>query len=310
MKKLVIALSAVVTFSSPAISADMAAKAPMRAAPVAYAPSWTGCYVGAGGGYGMWNQENALFDENPPPRTRETATVTSGGRGYFGTVQGGCDYQFAAMGTGFVVGAFADYDFGSIKGKHNVPGFNIVADDKMSSAWAVGGRVGWLVTPNLLTYFVGGYTQATFDRQDYVEALGPPIATGNHTDKRTYKGWFLGAGDEYALGFLPGLFLEDRISLLGIRHGNQSGSLDCHRPLGWLHGGLQEVHSHRPQRARLSLQLGRPGRCQVLIFRLINLKAPANGPGLFCAQLPAHARHTDGENLIVKICQFVRHQSL
>ena len=27
-----------------------------------------------------------------------------------------------------------------------------------------------------------------------------------HTDGRTYKGWFLGAGDEYGLSFLPGLF--------------------------------------------------------------------------------------------------------
>ena len=53
MKKLVLALSAVAAFSAPALAADMAAKAPMmRAAPVAYAPSWTGCYVGGGGGYG------------------------------------------------------------------------------------------------------------------------------------------------------------------------------------------------------------------------------------------------------------------
>jgi outer membrane immunogenic protein len=28
----------------------------------------------------------------------------------------------------------------------------------------------------------------------------------NFLDKRTYKGWFLGAGDEYAIGFLPCLF--------------------------------------------------------------------------------------------------------
>ena len=56
MKKLVLALSAVAAFSAPALAADMAAKALMRAAPVAYAPSWTGCYVGGGFGYGLWNQ--------------------------------------------------------------------------------------------------------------------------------------------------------------------------------------------------------------------------------------------------------------
>ena len=58
MKKLVLALSAAAVFSAPALAADMAAKAPLMPAPVAYAPSWTGCYVGGGGGYGMWNQEN------------------------------------------------------------------------------------------------------------------------------------------------------------------------------------------------------------------------------------------------------------
>src|SRR5256885_3067220 len=31
-------------------------------------------------------------------------------------------------------------------------------------------------------------------------------STGFYSDKRTYKGWFIGAGDEYALSFLPGLF--------------------------------------------------------------------------------------------------------
>ena len=66
MKKLVLALSAVAAFSAPALAADMAAKAPMmRAAPVAYAPSWTGCYVAGGGGYGLWNQENTVFNDGP-----------------------------------------------------------------------------------------------------------------------------------------------------------------------------------------------------------------------------------------------------
>ncbi len=36
----------------------------------------------------------------------------------------------------------------------------------------------------------------------------PPFGTltGIYTQGSTYKGWFLGAGDEYALSFLPGLF--------------------------------------------------------------------------------------------------------
>jgi outer membrane immunogenic protein len=204
MKKLVLALSAVAAFAAPALAADMAAKAPLRAAPVAYAPSWTGCYVGGGGGYGLWNQENTPFIDGPP-RTQLTQTTTEGGRGYFGTVQGGCDYQFPAMGTSFVVGVFGDYDFSSLKANVS-PVFSLIGQEKMSSAWSVGGRVGWVALPGLLTYFSGGYTEATFDQVNLSSIGVPPSPTFAFLDKRTYKGWFLGAGDEYALNFLPGLF--------------------------------------------------------------------------------------------------------
>jgi outer membrane immunogenic protein len=213
MKKLVLALSAVAAFSAPALAADMAAKAPMmRAAPVAYAPSWTGCYVAGGGGYGLWNQENTVFNDGPP-RTQLVATTTEGGRGWFGTVQGGCDYQFAAAGQQFVVGAYGDYDFANLHA--NVQPIPLLAgNEKMSSAWSFGGRAGWLITPSLLTYFSLGYTEATFDRTNLSVPSVPVGPTIFFMDKQTYKGWYLGAGDEYALSFLPGLFwkTEYRVS--------------------------------------------------------------------------------------------------
>ena len=198
MKKFVLALLATTAFTGSALAADMAPRAYTKAppAPVAYAPSWTGCYVGGGGGYGLWNQENTTFTGTP--------TQTAGGRGYFGTVQGGCDYQFPVGSYNLVVGAFGDYDFASLKGDVAPPGFTAVGREKMSSAWSVGGRVGWLVTPSFLTYFSGGYTQATFDRTNYT--FGGNTLPSFFTDKNTYSGYFLGAGDEYALGFLPGLF--------------------------------------------------------------------------------------------------------
>jgi len=143
MKKLAIAFTALAAFSAPALAADMAVKAPLRPAPLAYAPSWTGCYVGGGGGYGLWDQENVghvgPFTITPLPitpltaaaedtiaaavlppqtpraplttRTRYTDTVDSGGRGWFGTVQGGCDYQFPLSSYQLVIGACGDYDW-------------------------------------------------------------------------------------------------------------------------------------------------------------------------------------------------------
>jgi outer membrane immunogenic protein len=204
MKKFVLALLATTAFTGSALAADLAARPYTKApAPVAYAPSWTGCYIGGGGGYGMWNQENTAFTTGTgvPFSQMETA----GGRGYFGTVQAGCDYQFPVGTYNLVVGAFGDYDFSSIKGNLSIPDFGPQAgQEKLSSTWSVGGRIGWLVTPNLLTYFSGGYTQATFDQTNftYVGDATPTYFIGKHT----YNGYFIGAGDEYALNFLPGLF--------------------------------------------------------------------------------------------------------
>jgi outer membrane immunogenic protein len=216
MKKLVVTLSALAAFTGSAVAADMAPRPYTKApAPVAAVANWTGCYVAGGGGYGMWNQENTGYSDPPQAlvRTQITDTYTNGGRGYFGTIQGGCDYQF---GGNWVVGAFADYDFADIHGRRNDLLFNGIGNEKLSSQWAVGARAGYLVLPQLLTYFVAGYTEAKFDRTNFTNAFGPPfgIPTGVYIDGATHKGWFLGAGDEYALSFLPGLFwkTEYRVS--------------------------------------------------------------------------------------------------
>ena len=213
MKKLVIALSAVVTFSSPAISADMAAKAPMRAAPVTYAPSWTGCYVAGGGGYGFWNQQNDASDV--VNNIQLSTSTTGGGRGYFGTLGGGCDYQVPVGNWNVVFGAFGDYDWASIKGDVNVPHIAAYGHEKMSSQWSVGGRVGALVTPNLLTYFSAGYTEARWDNVTLLNSVVPFInlPTGVFIGATTYKGYFIGGGYEYGLNFLPGLFWKTEYRL-------------------------------------------------------------------------------------------------
>ena len=210
MKKILTALTAMAAFTGSAVAADMAPRAYTKApAPVVAVANWTGCYVGGGGGYGMWNQDNTGYLDlgNAPgvgPRLQSTQRETSGGRGYFGTVQGGCDYQFALGSYNLVVGAFGDYDFASEKGQLNLPALNQFGQEKLSSKWAVGGRIGWLVTPSLLTYFSGGYTEAKFDRVDINFNLAP--GTVGFLNGQTYKGYFIGAGDEYALSFLPGLF--------------------------------------------------------------------------------------------------------
>jgi outer membrane immunogenic protein len=199
MKKLAIAITAVAAFTGSAVAADLPVKARYIApVPVVTAYNWTGCYVGAGGGYGMYNQDISADNggiSNGLVSAGGSDSLTLGGRGWFGTVQVGCDYQ---MTPSFVIGAFGDYDFGSITG-HMGLGSD---DEKLSSTWSVGGRVGWIALPNLLAYVSGGYTQARFDQMNFAN----PNGLSAFVPATTYSGWFLGSGYEYGLGFMPGLF--------------------------------------------------------------------------------------------------------
>lgn len=186
-----------------AIAADLPTKAPMMT-PVPVAYGWTGCYVGGGGGYGMFNQDHRTLDPAGIPFAGQAGTVTTGGRGWFGTVQAGCDYQF---GQRWVVGAFGDFDFGSIKGNLSpgALGGTAVGEERLKSSWAAGGRIGYLVVPQLLTFISGGYTQARFDGVNFA-LTGVVPGTTLTLDGQTYKGWFIGSGVEYAIDFLPGLY--------------------------------------------------------------------------------------------------------
>jgi len=217
-KLLVAAATAAVTLSigASAQAADLR-RMPMKAAPPPPVYSWTGCYVGIGAGYGMSNQEHALVTVQPlpgiPAGTNFVDGVTQGGRGWLATAQVGCDFQFAGpFGGNWLIGAFADYDWTNIKGRHTGGNVNIglqAGDEKIRSAWSVGGRIGWLINPMLLTFISAGYTEARFGDVNYNATVFPFIGrpTGLQLPGRTYQGWFLGSGVEYGIDWLlPGLF--------------------------------------------------------------------------------------------------------
>jgi outer membrane immunogenic protein len=196
MKKLAIAITAVAAFTGSAVAADMPVKA-RYIAPVVTAYNWTGCYVGAGGGYGMWNQDNQAFNAAGVALELQH---TDGGRGWFGTGQVGCDYQFAPK---WVVGAFGDFDVGSLKGTMTVSD-GAQGDEKERLSWAVGARAGYLPWDSLLVFVSGGFTQARFDAVDFVDPSG--VSLNHNIAEQTYNGWFLGSGYEYKLDWMPGLF--------------------------------------------------------------------------------------------------------
>jgi outer membrane immunogenic protein len=108
---------------------------------------------------------------------------------------------------------FGDYNFADIKGNLQptgvigAGGLGVVGSERLSSSWAVGARVGYLIFPGLLGYVAGGYTEARFDEVTFSNlSNGLPTFPALTLDAQTYKGWFLGTGYEYALDFLPGLF--------------------------------------------------------------------------------------------------------
>jgi outer membrane immunogenic protein len=203
MKKLLAASVLVVGTVYSAYAADLrpAYKSPPPAPPPP--PSFTGCYLYAGGGYGLSNIDhnfNSAIVGLP-----STAQTTSGGRGWLAGGGGGCDYQFGP-GYGFwsnwVVGVFADADWMDIH--RNAQDLVVDGDSKESSAWAVGGRIGYLVTPNVFTYWNGGFTQAKFDQVNASLSVTPftPVAS---IPGHTFDGWFIGGGTEIALSGLFGL---------------------------------------------------------------------------------------------------------
>jgi outer membrane immunogenic protein len=211
MKNLLIASIATLALATGAAqAADMAmpVKAPIAPAPVW---SWTGFYFGGGFGYGVADLSTTPLNGAGPM----VGTIDNGAKGWTGQVKAGFDYQFGATPFGNIVGGvFADWDPSSMRGNFSTGlanGFNSPLDgqEKINSSWAVGGRIGYLVTPTVLTYFNGGYTN---ERLGGVNAasFGIPAIPGNTitSGSRNQGGWFTGGGFEAPVTIIPikGLF--------------------------------------------------------------------------------------------------------
>jgi outer membrane immunogenic protein len=152
---------------------------------------WTGFYLAGGGGYGTWAAYSTALSS---PGGVPLASTTNGGRGWFGTVNGGYDYQVTDR---LVAGAFADFDFAGIKGTFQDPNpagpGPLAGSMSERSSWAAGLRGGWLITPAILSYYDVAFSQANFSSAN----LNGVSTVGSHT----YNGWFLGTGLETALPF-------------------------------------------------------------------------------------------------------------
>jgi outer membrane immunogenic protein len=195
--------------SGSAFAADMSPPPPMYKAPPPPAPTWTGCYIDGGVGYGLWNQDHSNFNPGFTPTT--TQTTTDGGRGWLGRVGGGCDYQFPISGLGnFVVGAFGDYDFMGLNGTNQpelvLGGSPEMFNVKETGAGYVGGRIGYLPYPDLMAFFSGGWTGTRFTNSTEVLTFNGAPSGFTFPGAYNVNGWFLGGGYEYRAPWASGLY--------------------------------------------------------------------------------------------------------
>jgi outer membrane immunogenic protein len=200
MKKLLLGAIFAAFTAGLATAADMPLKA--MPAPVAPVYNWTGLYVDGGFGYGMWTADTTTVS----PVTGACVlcvTQTQGGKGWFGTIGGGYDWQFRLGNWNMVAGALGGYDFSSIEGTIQDQGPFFAGREKMTSAWYAGARLGWLPSNDVLTYVNGGWTGAHFNGTNMVGTfVGTSTTFGTPAFSTT--GWFLGGGVEYMI--LPGWF--------------------------------------------------------------------------------------------------------
>lgn len=198
MKKFLLGTVALIALGSAANAADLAARY-TKAPVVAPVSNWTGFYVTGGFGYGLMSSDQHSINGAGATTSVDTRT---GGRGYFGTVGLGYDYQLTPA---WVVGVFGDAQWGDIRGSLiDIAAPGISGNLKNDANYAVGGRLGYLVAPNVLSYVNAGYSYGQFKASTFND--------GSTIGKSHRDGWFIGGGVENDLNFFgikaPGWFMK------------------------------------------------------------------------------------------------------
>jgi outer membrane immunogenic protein len=143
------------------------------------ASSWTGFYIGLGVGGGDIDS-HIIGTDNAGGRANLDGL---GGDGFLGRAQVGYDYQ---LGSRWLAGIFFDYDLANLTSSFNSTGQLTDVHANLKESWTAGGRLGYLLFPNTLTYVLAGYSEARFD-----------LSSGFNND--TFSGYTLGSGVEFQI---------------------------------------------------------------------------------------------------------------
>ena len=155
---LVAAAFAIVCWIAPA-QADGLPKSslmPLGEVAKAGATSWTGFYVGAGGGYQL---VEADLDNVPLDGCCHDLLNINGvsANGWLGVVRGGFDWQ--PSNSPFLIGLFGGYSWGQSEFSAHV-GDDLVGHGTLKPTWHAGARLGYVLPNKSLLYVGAGWQQA------------------------------------------------------------------------------------------------------------------------------------------------------
>jgi outer membrane immunogenic protein len=229
---------AVIAAVNPAMSADMALKAPPP--PPAPVYNWTGLYVGGSIGY-SWGRGDATYDQSTVTTVTSLPASFAGSQNVDGVIGGPqIGYNWQVNNT-WVVGLETDFQWSGEKGSSNFndpysssvdcegPTCNLSASIESKISWfgTVRGRVGVLATPTLWVYGTGGLAYGRVGVSGSITNINsiysvPPTGTWSFADSATKTGWTAGGGIE---GAIPGTTAWTwKVEYLYIDFGSLSGT--------------------------------------------------------------------------------------
>ena len=199
--------------AGPVLGADIPARPIVKAPVAAPAYNWYGFFIGVQGGYG-WGRDAVAFSSATPPYltavgTTIPLTMADDPRGGTLGVVYGSNWQLGQ----WVIGTISDFSWADIRSSETLtlaaaPGpFGTrtnFAEQRMRWFATTRGRVGYLITENVLLYGSGGLASANVDVSVANPAVGVPCAVAaacpSGSFGKTRYGWAAGAGIEYGAG--------------------------------------------------------------------------------------------------------------
>jgi outer membrane immunogenic protein len=183
-------------------------------APLTYAPSWTGFYVGGGVGVAALNNRTVNSGGGVV-----TTLDGAGGSGVLASVYGGVDYQVLPKA---VIGVLVEGAYSGVQTSATAQLPGAAASISTQPDWGFSAlvRAGFLANPNTLLYFLGGYSGQNFHTWGNANVGG---LSASFTRDDFFNGFTFGTGLETRLSGAWTTKLEYRYTQFESRNLGNSG---------------------------------------------------------------------------------------